>query len=272
MYRPPPTPLTFLSHDMTPTADSSAEALKAAAQAKSLRKAELFKGAAGARPRPQTAPPTAGASRQQAAAEQMSRKFAPPMTPEQQRAAVEAREHFAKASAASQSMKTIGAPSSAFAVEPGFFNILYAHPMYGIMPAWGHHGQKSKNLPMLPPVNISDWLAIKPESRRGARANWGPQGAFPRADLPASELPRSPSKHCRPCEPLPVAPKLRAKTTRVDPSTKPWLRKPPHTERTRQIYARMYGPAPMDAAATRLQAIERGRQSRQNASSKKLGF
>ena len=226
--------------------------------------------AAGARPRPQTAPPTTNdQQRAAAAAASKSFRFRPALTAAQQKASVEAQAHFAKMYAQSRDIPTVGAESSRFAKEPGFFNILYTHPLYGIIPAWGEHGIHSKDLRMLPPVNSVAGFAVPPASRRRPRTNWGPAGgaALPRPDLPVDKLPASPSKHPRPCTPLPAAPKLRARTTHVDASTKPWLRRPPHTDRMRAIYTRLYGPAPLageDAAAAKLQAVHRGRLARQD--------
>lgn len=221
-----------------------------------------------------TAPPKTG------------KKWSPRYTAKQLRDAGEATAVAARHRAQDEATPVVGAPASKFAVEPSYFNILYTHPLFGHQMQWGTCGTqqlgtigtktyrtKKKLMPLLPPVNSRAGMTITAAERRTARVNWGNgKAAFPRPDVPEHLLPVSPSKHCFPCRPLAEVEPGAAPV--VSKSTNPWMRKPPHRGRTRQIYEAMYGPAPKgymsgirgtkqeEKAAIALQARQRGNQAR----------
>jgi len=206
-------------------------------------------------------------------------RWKPRMSARQLADAEVARRHFSAAYTEVTQVPAIGASSQKLAIAPTFLmrtNILYSHPSFGHMPDWAESGVGSPKLPLLPPVSSRKAATVPAASRRAARVNWGttfPRSAFPRNDLPLSALPASPSKHCFPSPPLPAAPKLRARTCHVDKDTSPWMRLPPHTAHQKALYEAAFGPSPKvakqkkqtDAAARKLQSVERGRSVRKNS-------
>ena len=78
--------------------------------------------------------------------------------------------------------------------------------------------------------------AVHMGSTYSTRMSWEAQPRFP----------ASPNPHCHPGVPLPASPRLRAKTTFVNPSTHRMKRCPPHTDRQKQLHAAMYGMRPSE--------------------------
>ena len=114
-------------------------------------------------------------------------------------------------------------------------------------PLWGEVQQRRKvgePVPPLPPPNSAKGELVKPADRRLARVPWGPRGALPLLDQTAI-YPASPSMHPTPTPVLPsrefLASKLPYRMSTPE-SVKPWVRNPPHTSRSRQIYECLYGP------------------------------
>mmetsp|Transcript_7910 Transcript_7910/g.20680 ORF Transcript_7910/g.20680 Transcript_7910/m.20680 type:complete len:174 (-) Transcript_7910:115-636(-) len=143
-----------------------------------------------------------------------------------------------------------GATSEYLAPKDTYFNILYSHPLYGAMPQWGEVQQRIKaNDPaaLQPPVNSKRGGAVDPAIRRQCRVHWGPTrgSAFPRLHQ-TEMLPCSPTgRHPAPTPELPSIDHLGEQVPyhqTAPESTDPWKRNPPHTEKMRQLYERMYGP------------------------------
>ena len=264
----PRRPLTLLSHHDGDLGHPPAEAIDRTAdelkqKAKDARVKRTYAGAAGlgrnfssgAEDSPHEIPVMTPKPPEQ------PRRWKTRLSAKQRLAAEEAKVHFAKGAAIVEAMPTYGAASSQLVPKPGFFNILYAHPMNGNMPMTGEVGTKATDplKRLLPPVNSLAASTIPPHVRRAAKVNWGYRSPFPPQDVPLSELSQSPSKHCQPSRPLP-----KPKGVQVHASTNPWLRAPPHTAHKKQIYERMFGPSPeqkaKDEAARRMQSMERGQQ------------
>ena len=116
------------------------------------------------------------------------------------------------------------------------------------VPTWGevqHRLKSNESLELLPPVNSVKGSQVPPELRRQTRVPWGLGGAaFPL--LHQTELPCSPlGCHPAPTPALPSVDNLMGKVPyhqSAPESTNPWVRNPPHTERSRQTYLAMYGP------------------------------
>lgn len=203
-------------------------------------------------------------------------------TPKQLAAAEEATVRYAAIRKVQVEMDVVGAKSEAFAIEPTFFNVLYTHPSFGIMPVWGETGTLSEKNRLLPPINSRAGGTVTAEQRRAARVNWGNgRRAFPLNDQPPEYLAVSPSKHCAPSRPMIIAPKydmppMKGCIPQSLTTTNPWQRLPPHTSRTKALYEAMYGISPNDPrrqkkshdqAATKLQASQRGYMARKAANS-----
>jgi hypothetical protein len=130
-------------HASSPTSTNVAE------NAQAKWRERLYNGAAGARMAREEAfnfGPTACSKESNASQELSSSprtelpelsRFKPRMGARQLKDAEEARRHFAKARAEMDRIRTVGAASEKFATKPGFFNIIYSHPLFGAMPKWG---------------------------------------------------------------------------------------------------------------------------------------
>ena len=263
-------------HDIPPT--ENADALATVSRAVARQK--LFVGAAGV---PLTEALREAISPSKPAEEQVEEapakgvRWKPRMSVTATEAAVEAAKVFEGKRAEMERQQLVGAPSSKLAPKPSFKNILFSHPNFGQCPSWGFVGTNAKipYLKLLPPVNSNKaYLAydegkITPKMRREARVNWGNRGnfSFPDKDLPLAEIPASPSVHCTPSRPLPPQPELNLPepkvmgpadkerqskcVSKVDPNQDAWLRRPPHTGRTTEIYRAMYGPSPSEKIAAK---------------------
>ena len=100
------------------------------------------------------------------------------MSPRQLQEAEQARKHFAKARATMDRTKTVGAKSEQFATKPGFFNIIYSHPLFGAMPEWGGQTWEPPPGPLTPraplplpkvksrkvPASTDPWVRLPPHT------------------------------------------------------------------------------------------------------------
>ena len=120
------------------------------------------------------------------------------------------------------------------------------------VPPWGevqHRIKRNEPLGLLPPVNSVKGSMVDPALRRQTRVSWGPT-AKGNAFLPLhlTDLPGSPiGRHPAPTPEMASVANLSALgkvpyQQNAPESTNPWLRNPPHRDRTAQMYEAMYGP------------------------------